>query len=90
MTLPMQGQRNQDEQTASGLSELDYERAVFELLLCQDGLWTVGEIVRELSSPELGVIDAIAGLVAAGLVHRYADVVFVTRAGRRSDDILSS
>jgi ABC-type uncharacterized transport system substrate-binding protein len=85
----MQDKPIQDE-TTSGLSERDYQRAVFELLLCQDGLWTVDEIVRELSSPELDVIDAIAGLQAAGLVHRYADVVFATRAARRSDEILSS
>ncbi len=85
----MQEKPIEDEQTASGLSELDYQRAVFVLLLCQDGLWTVGEILRELSSPELGVLDAIAALEAAGLVHRYADVVFVTRAARRSDEILS-
>jgi len=85
----MQDKPIQDE-TTSRLSERDCQRAVFELLLCQDGLWTVDEIVRELSSPELGVIDAIAGLVAAGLVHRYADVVFATRAARRSDEILSS
>jgi hypothetical protein len=86
----MQDKPIQDEQTTSGLRERDYQRAVFELLLCHEGLWTVGEIVRELSSPELGVIDAIAALEAAGLVHRYADVVFATRAARRSDEILSS
>jgi predicted transcriptional regulator len=83
----MQDKRIQDERTTDGLSQSDHERAVIELLLCDRVPWTVEEIVREVSSERLEVIDAVAGLTAAGLLHRHGEFAFPTRAARRADEI---
>jgi predicted transcriptional regulator len=83
----MQDRRNRDQQTTDGLSDRDHDRAVLELLLCDRVPWTVDEIVREVNSDPLDVIDAVARLVAAGLLHRHDDFVFLTRAARRADEI---
>jgi predicted transcriptional regulator len=86
----MQDQRIQDEQTTDDLSEQDHDRAVLELLLCDRVPWAVEEIAREVSGKRVDVIDAIARLVATGLLHRHDDFVFLTRAARRADEIVNS
>jgi hypothetical protein len=48
-------------------------------------IWAVDEIVRQLSAPQLDVIDGLAELAAAGLVHRLGDFVFATRAASKFD-----
>jgi hypothetical protein len=83
----MQDKPIQDEQATDRLRAQDHQRAVIELLVSDSALWTVDEVVREVSSPELDVIDAIAALQGFGLVHRYDDVVFPTRAARQLDEI---
>jgi hypothetical protein len=83
----MQDRRNQDQETTDGPSDQDHDRAVLELLLCDRVPWAVDEIVREVNSDPLDVIDAVARLVAAGLLHRHDDFVFLTLAARHADEI---
>lgn len=63
------------------------EAAILGLLLNFEvgSIWAVDEIVRQLSASQLDVIDGLAELVAAGLVHRLGDFVFVTRAASNFD-----
>jgi hypothetical protein len=66
--------------------ELDRaERAALDLLLTSGGpgLWSMAELARALGSEVLAA-DAVAGLSAAGLVHRHGEFVFATRAAVRS------
>jgi hypothetical protein len=53
-------------------------------LLLSDGesIWSVEELVAEVGR-RLEVIDSVAALQAAGLVHRCHDFVFATRAAPR-------
>ncbi len=48
-------------------------------------IWSVEEVVRQLSTPRLEVIDGLASLQAAGLIHRVGDFVFATRAASSFD-----
>ncbi|MGA9286493.1 MAG: hypothetical protein WBV85_13735 [Solirubrobacteraceae bacterium] len=48
-------------------------------------LWSVEELVRQLSAPRLDVMDGLASLQAAGLIHRVDDFVFATRAASGFD-----
>jgi hypothetical protein len=63
------------------------EGAILGLLLNFDAgsLWSVEELVRQLSASRLEVIDALASLQAAGLIHRLGDFVFATRAASTLD-----
>jgi hypothetical protein len=63
------------------------EGAILGLLLNFDAgsLWSVEEVVRQLSASRLEVIDGLASLRAAGLIHRVGDFVFVTRAASSFD-----
>jgi len=63
------------------------EAAILGLLLDFEAgsIWAVDEIVRQLSAPQLDVIDGLADLQAAGLVHRLGDFVFATRAASSFD-----
>jgi hypothetical protein len=82
MVLPMHEQINH----SSVARELDLaERAALDMLLTCDGpgLWSVAELARALGSEVLAA-DAVAGLSAAGLVHRHGEFVFATRAAVRS------
>ena len=58
--------------------ELQAEGAILGLLLNFDAgsLWSVEEVVRQLSTSRLDVIDGLASLQAAGLIHRVGDFVF--------------
>jgi hypothetical protein len=58
------------------------EGAILGLLLDSPAgaLWSVEELVSQLSAPRTEVIDGLASLRADGLIHRLADFVFVTRA----------
>lgn len=63
--------------------------AILGLLLNFDAgsIWAIEEIVRQLSAPALDVIDGLADLQAAGLIHRLGDFVFVTRAASSFDSL---
>jgi hypothetical protein len=63
------------------------EGAILGLLLNFDAgsLWSVEEVVRQLSASRLEVIDGLASLRAAGLIHRAGDFVFATRAASSFD-----
>lgn len=67
--------------------EWQAEGAILGLLLNFDSgsLWSVDEVVRQLSASRLEVIDGLASLEAAGLVHRVGDFVFATRAASTFD-----
>lgn len=63
------------------------EAAILGLLLNFEagGIWAVDEIVRQLSAPQLDVLDGLGELEAAGLIHRLGDFVFATRAASSFD-----
>jgi hypothetical protein len=77
----------QEQINRSGVAlELDRaERAALDLLLTSGGpgLWSMAELARALGG-EVPAADAVAGLSAAGLLHRHAEFVFATRAAVRS------
>jgi len=78
-----------DRRDSSVISEQDRqaEGAILGLLLDFEAgsLWSVEEIVRELSASRIEVVDGLASLQAAGLIHRCGDFVFATRAASRFD-----
>ena len=49
-------------------------------------IWSVEELVSEIGR-RLEVVDSLAALQAAGLVHRCQDFVFATRAALRFDEM---
>ena len=63
------------------------EQTILTLVLT-DGqrIWSVEELVSEIGR-RLEVVDSLAALQAAGLVHRCHDFVFATRAALRFDEI---
>jgi hypothetical protein len=63
------------------------EGAILGLLLDFESgsLWSVEELVRHLSASRLDVLDGIASLGAAGLIHCVGDFVFATRAASSFD-----
>jgi hypothetical protein len=67
--------------------ERQAEGAILGLLLNFDSgsLWSVEEVVRQLSASRLEVIDGLASLEAAGLIHRVGNFVFATRAASSFD-----
>jgi predicted transcriptional regulator len=83
----MQGQRIENDEIEDRVSERDRDQTVLHLLLDYSP-WTVDEIVRELGGHRMGVTDSLARLAGVGLVNRVEEFVFVSRAGRRADEIL--
>lgn len=65
------------------------EAAMLSVLLNSDGgcIWSVEELARELGSPRLQVLDDLASLEGAGLVHRCEEFAFATRAAWRFDGL---
>jgi len=63
------------------------ESAILGLLLNFDAgsIWAVDELARQLSAPRLQVLDGLAELEAGGLVHRFGDFVFASRAASSFD-----
>ncbi len=64
--------------------------ALLDLLVRERAsLWSVAELDRALCPPDGpgSAEDAIAGLYAAGLVHRVGDFVFATRAALEAERI---
>lgn len=58
------------------------DAGVLELLMHEPLPWSLDEIARELGDRVVAT-DAVARLYAAGLVHRFGEFVFATRAARR-------
>jgi predicted DNA-binding transcriptional regulator len=69
--------------------ERQAEAAILGLLLNFEAgsLWSVEEVVRQLSVSSLEVIDGLASLHADGLIHRVGDFVFATRAASSFDQL---
>jgi hypothetical protein len=67
--------------------EQQVEGAILGLLLNFEAgsLWSEEEVVSQLSASRLEVIDGLASLQAAGLIHRMDDFVFATRAASTFD-----
>jgi hypothetical protein len=65
------------------------EGAILALLLNFEAgnLWSVEELIRQLSASRLEVIDGLTSLHAAGLIHRIGDYVFATRAASTFDQL---
>lgn len=63
------------------------EAAILGLLLDFDAgsIWAVEELVRQLGAPRLQVLDGLASLEAAGLIHRLGEFAFATRAASSFD-----
>jgi hypothetical protein len=61
-------------------------KGVLELLLGStvQRLWSIGEVEREIGE-KLAAVDAIAGLQAAGLIHRCGEFVFASRSALAMD-----
>ena len=86
----------QDERTCEpSPAEASRSEAVVMLMLLHAGHWwpwSMAEISQELGS-ELLAADAVAGLHAAGLVHRFGEFVLPTRAATRMqqlEDVLAA
>jgi hypothetical protein len=69
--------------------ERQVEGAILALLLNFEAgsLWSVEELNSQLSASRLEVIDGLASLHAAGLIHRIGDYVFATRAASTFDQL---
>lgn len=65
------------------------ESAIMTVLLSgsHEGPWTEPELEREMSASALQVKDALSELRGAGLVHLHAELVHVTRAAQRMDQL---
>jgi hypothetical protein len=69
--------------------ERQAEGAILGLLLNFEAgsIWSVEEVLRQLSASRLEVLDGLASLQAAGLIHRLGDFVFATRAASSFDQL---
>jgi hypothetical protein len=67
--------------------EMQAEGAILGLLLNFEAgsMWSVEEVVNQLSVSRVEALDGIASLQAAGLIHCLGDFVFATRAASRFD-----
>ncbi len=74
-----------DEETPSE-SDRRGDKAVLANLFQDPFPWMIEEIGRELGDQD-DAVDSVARLAADGLVHRFGEFVFPTRAARRSDDL---
>ena len=91
----MQGQRIDSSLLANARKAPEESRepsaqaAIIGLLLSKGhhGLWSKDELVRELSTPRLDVMDAIANLKASGLVHELDGFVMASRAAQSFDKL---
>lgn len=81
--------RTGTDELSDGHHQGHVEGAIIALLLSDDhhGLWSREELIRELSASRLEVVDALASLAAAGLMHELGDFVAVSRAARRMDQL---
>jgi hypothetical protein len=74
-----------DSSTVDAVAQDDAtDQAIMGLLLIDHpGLWSVGEVAREMGD-ELRAQDGLARLAGAGLIHRLDGFVFATRAAARA------
>lgn len=69
------------------VSEEQRDNSVLNLLFCNASWpWSVAEISRELQNHD-DVVDAVARLTEAGLVHCFGEFVFPTRTARRVNEL---
>jgi predicted DCC family thiol-disulfide oxidoreductase YuxK len=79
----MQGQPNETVEEQGRRTE----QTILTLVLSGgQRIWSVEEMVSEIGR-RLEVVDSLAALQAAGLVHRCQDFVFATRAALRFDEM---
>jgi hypothetical protein len=76
----------QAQEAADDVRDEDRDGNVLALIIDSGWPWTVDEIACELSTL-LGARDAVARLSGAGLVHRFGELVFPSRAALRADEI---
>jgi hypothetical protein len=67
--------------------EMPAEGAILGLLLNfkAGSIWSVEEVIGQLGASRVEVIDGLANLQAFGLIHRFGDFVFATRAASHFD-----
>ncbi len=67
--------------------DVQTEGAILGLLLDFESgsIWSEEELMRELSASRVEVLDGLARLRGAGLIHRCGRFVFATRAASRFD-----
>jgi len=83
----MQQERIEEQDLEDTVSAENRDLCVLNLMLCDSPWpWTVDEIACELHT-RIGAADAVARLAGMGLVHRFGEFVFPTRAARRADQI---
>jgi hypothetical protein len=79
----MQGQPNETVEEQGRRTE----QTILTLVLSGgQRIWSVEELVSEIGR-RLDVVDSLAALQAAGLVHRCQDFAFATRAALRFDEM---
>ena len=84
----MHDQPPNQERRSGQVDSSNTEWTILELLLDEQRPWATAEVAREFGD-EVAVVDAIANLQAACLVHRTSDgFVFVTRAAAHFHKIM--
>jgi hypothetical protein len=68
------------------LEEVQTDCIVIGLLFRESWPWSIGELAREFDSRQRAE-ESVRRLAETGLMHRFGDFVFPTRAARRAADI---
>jgi len=75
--------------TDPALDEAQWDSTILDLLVHEHpGLWTLHEL-DQLGGDTLALADALARLLALGLVHMVGDCVFATRAAAHMHKLAS-
>jgi hypothetical protein len=83
----MQEKRIEDQERKKEVSPKDRDKTLMGVVLSDPGPWSFEELVREFDGDHLGVESSLFELVANGLIHRFGDFYFPTRAARRVEEI---
>lgn len=87
----------QDQGSGSSPQEYDrgvgaIEHSILTTLLCESDeqeVWSRDELARFVADDQLDFPTALKGLHRAGLINVCGDVVFISRAARRTEQIVS-
>jgi len=79
----------EDRRSRSKLDQCQVEAAIIGMLLNDEHQlpWTRVEVEWEMGVSAITTYDALVALRAAGLVHMYGELVIVSRAARRMDEL---